>query len=104
MNLPSMYSACILFAKVREIFPNIYRALAWFSIISELNNREIYLNSFYFETINFPTSRGVFSFAFTGLMTMGKETSVIDLIHKWRSIYNSFVEVQISLPSLHTIQ
>ena len=29
---------------------------------------------------------------------------VIDLIHKWRSIYNSFVEVQISLPSLDTIQ
>ena len=28
----------------------------------------------------------------------------IDLIHKWRSIYNSFVEVQISLPSLNTIQ
>ena len=28
----------------------------------------------------------------------------IDLIHKWRSIYNSFVEVQISLPSLDTIQ
>ena len=27
----------------------------------------------------------------------------IDLIHKWRSIYNSFVEVQISLPSLDTI-
>ena len=28
----------------------------------------------------------------------------IDLIHKWRPIYNSFVEVQISLPSLDTIQ
>ena len=28
----------------------------------------------------------------------------IDLIHKWRSIYNSFVEVQISLPSLDSIQ
>ena len=28
----------------------------------------------------------------------------IDLIHKWRSIYNSFVDVQISLPSLDTIQ
>ena len=30
--------------------------------------------------------------------------SRIDLIHKWQSIYNSFVEVQISLPSLDTIQ
>ena len=30
--------------------------------------------------------------------------AVIDLIHKWRPIYNSFVEVQISLPSLDTIQ
>ena len=28
----------------------------------------------------------------------------IALIHKWRSIYNSFVKVQISLPSLDTIQ
>ena len=28
----------------------------------------------------------------------------IDLIHKWRSIYHSFVEVQISLPSLDTIK
>ena len=30
--------------------------------------------------------------------------NLIDLIHKWRPIYNSFVEVQISLPSLDTIQ
>ena len=27
----------------------------------------------------------------------------MDLIHKWRSIYDSFVQVQISLPSLYTI-
>ena len=31
-------------------------------------------------------------------------SAVIDRIHKWRPIYNSFVEVQISLPSLDTIQ
>ena len=33
-----------------------------------------------------------------------KKVVCIDLIHKWRSIYNSFVEVQLSLPSLDTIQ
>ena len=32
------------------------------------------------------------------------EADDIDLIHKWRPIYNSFVEVQINLPSLDTIQ
>ena len=32
------------------------------------------------------------------------EADDIDLIHKCRPIYNSFVEVQISLPSLDTIQ
>ena len=38
------------------------------------------------------------------LLTVFKNGENIDLIHKWRSIYNSFVEVQISLPSLDTIQ
>ena len=38
---------------------------------------------------------------FTGMLW---EVKCIDLIHKWWSIYNSFVEVQISLPSLNTLQ
>ena len=78
-----------------------------------LDRKVVFLISKACEHQYFPASRGVFSFAFAGLLSTGKETSAIDLFADTAAILNSIVsnsyygmprgQIHINLPPGHPI-